>query len=809
MPSSLHHGEIVPSVPEENFPADRFYPGEPDESAAPSLTLRDFLGILRRRRLAAFLAFATVLLLGLVFTLLSKPIYRTRTRLLVEGRSSALTLNTATDPLSSVFQPKVGRDVDTQVEILGSQMVLGRVFKQAGVEPNSAQIDVHRVDRTDVIEVTVTSHSREGALRVARALPLVYEEDTRNDQIGDVRAALAFARSSLNSQNAKLKATELALERFKNGRGVVNSASEATGAETAAAQSRVDLSKAEVDASRLRAQLDALVAQRASLSPFVQTPVTTTNPQVQILNEQLAALQSERKRLLFLYKPGDDEVRKVDLQISDLQGRLARTPPTITNTTRAPNAALATLDEKLGAARADLQAAQNTLAPLRAQVADQTRNLGRFNSIARREAGLMRDLDTGNAAVKTLSQNVLQLTLRQTALGASGAPVSTMDAAAPAVKISPSLFRNLLASLFLGTILGCGAALLLEALDDHIRDQEEVRRLFHVPALGYFPLLAKKGRILLDLENPDRAMLESFRVLRSNVQFGLVNASGRRLLVTSAVPGEGKSYVSSNLAIAMALNGHNVILVDADLHRPRVHEAFGIPNTQGLSNVLIGEAKLGDCVRDVGVPGLRVITAGVTPPNPTELLSSTAMDALIAHLGQGSNVVIFDSPPLLATSDPQVLASKVDGVIFVMHLGRTARSSLQRAFDLLKQARARVIGIVFNRMEDQIARDYHEYSDYYDQGPSQPLLGSTPIKSVANSDDIVLSPANGFKRRDFPATNGSDEGTAPTNGFHTPANGAANEQHEGENGASENGQTIPPKANGTSHGSAFDYDDSP
>lgn len=779
MPSSIHQGEIVPfDNPTALPPAGSFSP--PPGEAAPSLSLRDFFAILRRRKLAAFSVFALVLALGVLATFLSKPIYRTGARLLVEGRTNSFALSNDNGPLTSVFQPKAGRDVDTQVEILRSAVVLDRVFKQAGVPPGLVDVDVRRVDRTDVIELTTTSTSRIAAQRVALALPLVYEQDTRNDRLRDVSGALDFATKNLGDQTEKLRRTEAALARFRTAKGVVNPDAEATQAVTAAAQSQSDLSKAELDADRLQAQLNALTGQRASLSPFVQTPVTLTNPQIQVLRDRLAELNSLRAQKLFLYKPTDDEVRQVDLQINDLKTRLASTPPTITNTSRAPNPAIAGLDEKIGTARADLRAAQNTLGPLRRQVAGQTGNLSRFNTIARREAELLRDLDASSNAVKTLAANQLQLSLRKTALASAGAPVSTMAQAGPAVKISPSLTRNLIASLFLGLLLACGAALLQESLDDHIRDQEEARQMLGTSILGQFALRpSKQGRPLLDLNNPDRYLLESFRALRSNVQFALVNSPGRRLLVTSAVPGEGKSYIASNLAVAMALNGHNVILVDADLHRPRVHETFDIPLVPGLTNALVGETKLQDCVREVGVPGLRVITAGVTPPNPAELLGSSTMETLIDRLGKGANVVIFDSPPLLATADSQVLASKMDGVIYVMQLGRAPRSAIGRAFELLRQARARVIGIVFNQVEDQSTKSY--YGDYFD-GPTQPLLGPTSgsdsdsntRKSSAKADKVLLSPANGFKRK---------KSSAPTNG--TPANGVST------NGTGANGASTP------------------
>ncbi len=745
MPSTLHHGELVPAPPPDPNGAGRYPTSAPSVEdgapAAPTMTLRDFFEVLRRRAQIALSVFVLVMALGLAITLITKPVYRTGARLLVEGKSNTINLSTGDDPLSSVFAPKSGRDVDTQVEILRSPMVLDRVVKEAGVPPTAVNLDVQRVERTDVIELVAISTSREGLARFIDILPKVYKDQSRSDRLREVTASLDFAQKTLARQNAKLQATERALANFRTRARVANTSDETSSAIAQIAQTRTGLAAAQQEAARLTAQVAALQTERRQLGNFTDTPVTTTNPQVQALKDQIASLGQERQQKLFLYKPNDDEIKKVDLQISSLRQRLANTPATITNSSRAPNPAVSSLDEKIRDARAALQAARDSQTPLRRQLAAQSATLSRFPGIARQEARLSRDLDNSRLAYDTFYKNVMQLSTRKAALEAAGAPVVILQGGSPPVKIAPSLVRNLLFSLLLASLLGAGAALLQESLDDHIRNAEEARRLLGTSILGYFPLLtgvAKGARPVLDLENPDKTLLEGFRGLRSNVQFALVNSPGQKLLVTSSIPGEGKSYIASNLAIAMALAGKTVILVDTDLHRPRQHEIFGVPRVPGLTDALVGNAKLRDCVQEVGVPGMRLIAAGVMPPNPAELLNSAVMDAVIQRLGKGADVVIFDSPPLLATADSQVLASKVDGVIYVMQLGRVPRSAVKRSFELLRQAHARVVGMVFNQIDQQTNKAYGGYGGYYyDDDPTNPPAESEslPAANVTGGGD--------------------------------------------------------------------------
>lgn len=755
------------------------------EEAAPEqgLSLRELLRVLRRRRMIALQTFILVVALGVILTLMTKPVYLSTGRVLVEGKQSLLNINNTTNPLSNLFMSSAGREVETQIEILRSPLVLDKAYKEAGIARGQVSADVRRVRDTEVLEITATSNSPEAAQKFASALPEIYLRDIRQDRMREVTNALQFAQRRLKEESAKLRRGELELEAFKQRAGIVDPVIEREQAITTSAQARAQLGEAEAQVSSLSAQLESLLATRRSLSDEIETPVTTTNTaQLQALGQRIDDLQSERARLLFLYKESDDEVRKVDLQIKELQARLREMPRNTTTTSRAPNPAVTQQEGKIADARAALSAAQANLRELRTRAAYTNKSLSRYNPIEREQMQLQRNLAASGNAVTSLTQSVEELSLRQKALEASNDPVRIIEAAGPATKIAPRTSRNLIMAVLMAVLLACGAALLIESLDDHLHDEESVRHLVNTPILGHFPLMKDHQPSLLALAaglqssqyesgalvdaavpdpqtlarypmHSDRHLLENFRMLRSNVQFTLANQPHRTLLVTSTMPAEGKSYTASNLAIAMALDGRRVVLIDSDLHRPRLHEAFDLPRQPGLSNVLVGQSQLDDCLRESGVPGMRLLTAGVLPPNPVELLNSPTMAALIETLKGKADVLIFDAPPLLATADAQVLASKVDGVLYVMQLGRVPRSAVQRSFELLRQARANVIGIVFNKISERIQSDgYYGYSygSRYRYTPSGDSADGT-VNSDAK-ERINLNGVNGHQGHTSAAT---------------------------------------------------------
>lgn len=222
----------------------------------------------------------------------------------------------------------------------------------------------------------------------------------------------------------------------------------------------------------------------------------------------------------------------------------------------------------------------------------------------------------------------------------------------------------------------------------------------------------QNSTLIMD-RHPKSPVAEAFRTLRTNLQFVDLKGPLKSLGVTSAVPGEGKSTVAANLAIAIAQAGKSVILVDADLRRPELHKLFGASNQVGLTNVLLGSAGL-EALQATKVGGLRLLTSGPLPPNPAELLSSSDMERVIGLLGSNADVVIYDTPPAMAVTDAAVLGAKIEGMLLVLRLGKAPRDAVMRAKRLLENANVRIFGVVANgdRPQGRYGSYYHYY--YYE-----------------------------------------------------------------------------------------------
>ncbi|HZY45673.1 MAG TPA: CpsD/CapB family tyrosine-protein kinase [Anaerolineae bacterium] len=202
---------------------------------------------------------------------------------------------------------------------------------------------------------------------------------------------------------------------------------------------------------------------------------------------------------------------------------------------------------------------------------------------------------------------------------------------------------------------------------------------------------------LITLSDPRSPAAEAFRTLRTNIYFSSLDRSIHTLVVTSAAPGEGKSMVLANLAVAMAQGDTKTILVDADLRRPTVHTTFGLNNDAGLTSLFINaKGPIEPALKDVGVNNLQVLTSGPLPPNPAEVLGSKRMLDVIADLKTRAEIVLFDAPPVIAVTDASVLGSRVDGVLLVINSGHTRREHARRAMAQLEKLNIRVVGVVLN-----------------------------------------------------------------------------------------------------------------
>lgn len=285
-----------------------------------------------------------------------------------------------------------------------------------------------------------------------------------------------------------------------------------------------------------------------------------------------------------------------------------------------------------------------------------------------------------------------------TPAGQSPIKATIVDAAAlPTQAVSPKPKLNLALGGLVGLLLGFGVAVLREVLDTTIKTTALLEEITGAATLGtihYDPLAPKRPLVSQIEATSDRA--ESFRMLRTNLQFLDVDKQSRIFTLTSPVPGEGKSTTASNLAIILAEAGYNILLLEADLRRPRVADYLSLVREVGLTTVLIGKASLADVVQPWGDHGLEVITSGAIPPNPAELLQSKAMEAVLIEIRQRYDVVIVDSAPLLPVTDAALVASQTDGAILVTRFGKTTRDQAGQAAQRLQAVDAALLGTVLN-----------------------------------------------------------------------------------------------------------------
>ena len=310
----------------------------------------------------------------------------------------------------------------------------------------------------------------------------------------------------------------------------------------------------------------------------------------------------------------------------------------------------------------------------------------------------------------------------------------------------------------LGLVIAAGMVMFIGYIDNTVKSSDDVRRLTGGSAVGTIPLTrAKEG--LEPLQFPRSPATEAYRALRTNLQFASLGRDVHSLVVTSPRPGDGKTTTISNLATVLAQGGQRVILVDADLRKPRLHKMFsGLANRTGLTNLLLADARvdLDPLLQSTAVPNLRVLTTGPLPPNPSDVLNSPKMRDAIAYLEEEADVVLIDAPPM-AVSDALIIASLVDGVMLVTTGGRTRGNELTNVVEALGRSGTTLTGVVINRARLD-GESYYYYQSYYSadsEPPASPGSGDDDSPSRSKDRKRVSTP---FGRRSAGAEHGGSRG---------------------------------------------------
>lgn len=456
---------------------------------------------------------------------------------------------------------------------------------------------------------------------------------------------------------------------------------------------------------------------QAAYEAAKNAPDPFANPEVQKderiihLRQKISDLKDRESGLLQKYTPEWPEVQQVQAQIRALEAELKK----------APNEVLSAMKAKADAASAQLAGLQSAYTKESGLTGQQTKNVIEL-------ASMRADFASDQQYLNTLFQKRREL---NAVSGTGGTNVAISNySRLPHAPVGPYRMRTIVIALMLSLVAGIGLAFLLDFLDDTIKSVDDISRYINLPSLALIPAArSDKPRLrggghaatapsdttalamVKDVRSP---IAESYRHLRTSLLLSSAGTPPRTILVTSSQPSEGKTTTAINTAFILAQTGVEVLIIDCDLRRPRLHAHFNMPNVRGLTNALSGDASEIDNLIQTceQAPNLKVLTSGPMPPNPAELLGSEEMRRLLKTLSEKFTHVIVDSPPAISFTDASILSTFCDGVILVVHGGRSSRAVVRRAKQQLLDIGANIFGVVLNNVKIESKSNYY-YSEYY------------------------------------------------------------------------------------------------
>jgi capsular exopolysaccharide synthesis family protein len=486
--------------------------------------------------------------------------------------------------------------------------------------------------------------------------------------------------------------------------------------------------------------------QYESAERNLQARVDQAEEQITIIESQITSLSTE-----ILQK----QIENVQAQMTDVQSQI--------NALKLDMSEIDPLSEsEVDRARlANDQAKIDELSPIltlyqeiytQLIVLGRTPNTGEANSV---------DLDRLKTTLQLYQQIYISSissleTLRLSKAQSTPTVMQVETATKPTTPISPKPLQSAMLAAAIGLFVTAGFAFLIEFLDDTLKTPDEIKEVLEVPVIGFIGELKhnpKQDEVALGVyvaKNPRSPVAEAFRSLRTNLEYSSVDNPARTMLVTSSGESEGKSTVAANLAIVEAQSGKKVVIVDADMRRPKVHVQFNKSNRRGLSDVVTGKLSIDDVVKTYDqVENLSVITCGTIPPNPSELLGSERMSQTLKDLEERFDMVIIDTPPMIV-SDAQILSSKVDGVIFVVIPGQTRAIAALRPMEELRRIDSTVMGVVANkipRSRDYYYGGYNYYSPYNSSHYSYHSESVMPTPEVETGEEAGTPLVSIFKKK--------------------------------------------------------------
>jgi capsular exopolysaccharide synthesis family protein len=713
--------------------------------------LKHLLLIVKRRWRPALAGSGAVFCLAAIVTFIQGPTYEASGKLLLEKRSPTSSLTESGKELSDLISVGSSDPVASEMEVIRSVPIAEKVIdvlmlkdeKGDPVKPElfaERKMSVKKLRETDILKIAYKSKSPTEAAEVVNKLMNVYIENSILIDHSKVSQRGKFIAQELPKVEAEVRKAEDEIRKFKEANQISDLETEkrSTAEAISTIKGKLTESSTQLKGSTSRSKM---IQNRLGINPLIAMERSSVN-QTPEIQEVITDLQSSENQLATAHNRYEDNhpiILDLKDKVSTLKNVLNnRVRKVVESQVNLSNRQLQTrgikqslLDDyvKLQFETTTLNTEINSLNYEKSLYLDRLKVLPRLEQTYKE---LQRKLTASQSTYTMLLEksHEIQIAANQ---GEGSARIVEYARPPENFRVSPILIKLLL-GLLTGGLFGIAVTLILEARDISIKTIEEIKERFGYTMLGVIPDFEFSGHSSTSINGyePNRTQLivqdfpsspisEAYRMLNSNLKFMDTDDTLKTIIITSSVPAEGKSTLSANLALAMAQQGLNVLLIDGDMRRPTQHNIWQIRKTHGLSDLIVGQTDLKNSLQVVR-DGLTVLTSGPIPPNPGALLESKKMASLVEQFSKQFDRVIIDSPPLLPTNDPRILTGLGDGVILVASPGTVTSSNSESVKELLRQLEDKVLGVVANKVIPRHEPDsYYYYANEYQSNSEEAL----------------------------------------------------------------------------------------
>jgi succinoglycan biosynthesis transport protein ExoP len=596
--------------------------------------------------------------------------------------------------ISSLFVSKNSSSEKDSSESEKETLLINKFLKKLKIEP---------IRNSRLVKIHFDSNYPDLSTQASNTLAGTYIKQNLEARFIATDQAREWLTIQLEDLKAKVERADEALQAFGLKHDIISLEEK----ENVTIQRLTELNEALTKSESERMAKEALYKQGKE-KQVDSLPSILENKLIMDLKQAYIQLEAQYMKLSGTFKPEYPEMVRLKSQMETIQKRLNNE-----------------IDKIIASIKHDYESSLRRESLLRQAFDQQKSRVMGMKEKAIQYNILKREADTNKELYKGLLQRMKEAGV---SAGITASNIQIVDQAEFPVKpYKPNKPLNLLLAAVVGLFLGIGLAFFFEYLDNTVKTTEDVEQFIRLPSFGMVPQISYERRKRLERGasspvelithgHPKSMLSEAYRSIRTSILLSFSEKPPKRILITSPNPEEGKTTTAINTAIALSQTGAQVLILDTDMRKPRIHKIFNEENGVGLSNFLSGHAELESIIKKTEIPNLYYIPSGPIPPNPSELIGSNLFKGMMDSLGEKFNHIIFDSPPVLGFADSIILSTSVDGIILVVLGGKTPRETLQRAKEVLYQVNAKILGVVINRVDirrSDYGYYYYRYHYYY------------------------------------------------------------------------------------------------